>query len=132
MRMTVLFCCLVVLMSALLACGGKEVVNNDKTLVAAAGTHIISNVQVIRPEIASGGTDMTTMPEAEVKAWIEQNPDSTFETAIVFDDYRLDLDSQTVGSYGEFSGLKKRLDSRMKEINKFLKGTKRQLNVKDW
>ena len=44
----------------------------------------------------------------------------------------LELDTQTIGSYGEFSGLKNRLNKRMSEINKFLKGTKRQLNVKDW
>jgi hypothetical protein len=29
-------------------------------------------------------------------------------------------------------GLKNRLNKRMTEINKLLKGTKRQLNVKDW
>jgi hypothetical protein len=135
MRMTSRLCFLVLLFG-LVGCGGKKIVNQDQTLVTAGGTHIISNVQVIRPQIGSDGggefVDMTNMPEEEVKAWIEQNPDSTLEIALFFDDFKLELDTQTVSSYGQFSGLKKQMDKRMDEINKFLKGTKRQLNVKDW
>ena len=123
---------LLVLLVALAGCGGKKFVNNDKSLVHAGGTQIISNVASIRPEIGSSGTDMTDLSKDEVQAWMEEHPDAIIDRAIYFDDFKLELGSQTVSSYGQFDSLRKDLEKKMGEISKFLKGSKRQLNVKDW
>ncbi len=123
---------LLVLLVALAGCGGKKSVNSDKSLVHAGGTQIISNVASIRPEIASSDTDMADMSKGDFKVWMEEHPDAIIDRAIYFDDFKLDLGSQTVSSYGQFDSLRKDLEKKMGEINSFLKGSKRQLDVKDW
>ncbi len=123
---------LLVLLVALTGCGGKKLVNSDKSLVHSGGTQIISNVSSIRPEIGSSGTDMTDMSKDEVKAWLEEHPDATIDRAIYFDDFKLELGSQTVSSYRQFDSLRKDLEKKMGEINSFLKGSKRQLDAKNW
>jgi hypothetical protein len=75
---------------------------------------------------------MADMSKKEVKAWIEEHPDAIIDRAIYFDDFKLALGSQTVRSYGQFDSLRKDLEKKMGEINKFLKGSKRQLDVKNW
>jgi hypothetical protein len=122
----------IVLLGALLGCGGKKVVNMEKSLVYSGGTHLISNVASIRPDITSGGTGLLGMSDDEIKTWLSENPDANVERAIYFDDFKLDLGTQMVSSPGEFNRLRKDLEGKMDQINKFLKGDKKQLKVEDW
>lgn len=134
-RIAVIF--LLASMVALPGCiSSTKVYTTDKTLVFGNNTYNLNNVQRLGTRIdgtVAGGEKirMDQMGKSEINALLTEHSVIQVTTSIEMDDRGFNYQNVKVDSYSDFSKAKKKLNSAMSKINKFMANKKsRQLKLK--
>jgi len=133
--LTIAVCVGLVLLMA--GCRSRKKSAIEKTLLHARGTLNLANVKTIGPRVqaqdASGKmVDAITFDEAAFTALQANRETVTVKGALTFDDQVLPLEQKDVTSWSRFRGFRSDIQDRYKKVNKFLKGTRAQLDIRKW
>lgn len=116
------------------ACGGTKVVNEQKTIVYGGNTinatnvvHIGSKITASLPEGATN--DLTQADDAAVEELLAAHKSLNISTVLTFDDQSLTYEAKTITSVKEFKKMKDSLAKAVKKIQKFMKGSSKQLKL---
>lgn len=121
-------------MALLLACGGTKVYNVDKTITYRDALYNMSTVRQVsgREEAKLENGDVVQIrnkDKQELEQFFKENPDTMVTMIVDLDDQEMVYLRMQVKNYSEYSRLKKRFDSALKDITKFM-GDKKATQLK--
>lgn len=121
-------------MALLIACGGTKVYNVDKTIIYRDALYNMSTVRQVsgREEAKPQNGDMVQIrnkDKKELEKFFKENPDTMVTMIFDLDDQEMIYLRMQVKNYSEYSRLKKRFDSALKDITKFM-GDKKATQLK--
>lgn len=121
-------------MALLIACGGTKVYNVDKTITYRDALYNMSTVRQVsgREEAKLENGDVVQIrnkDKKELEKFFKENPDTMVSMIVDLDDQEMVYLRMQVKNYSEYSRLKKRFDSALKDITKFM-GDKKATQLK--
>jgi len=121
-------------MALLIACGGTKVYNVDKTITYRDALYNMSTVRQVsgREEAKLENGDVVQIrnkEKKELEGFFKENPDTMVTMIVDLDDQEMIYLRMQVKNYSEYSRLKKRFDSALKDITKFM-GDKKATQLK--
>ena len=116
------------------ACGGTKVVNEQKTIVYGGNTINATNVVHIGSKITAklpNGeiNDLTMADETAVQELLTAHKTLNVTSSLTFDDQSLTYETKTISSVKEFKKMRDNLAKAVKKIQKFMKGSSKQLKL---
>ena len=127
---------LVLVMMALIGCGGTKVYNVDKTITYRDAMYNMSNVQKVsgreEAKLADGTVvNLRNKDKKEVEKFFKENDEVLVSMVVDMDQQEMVYLRMNVDKYSDYKRLKSRFDSAMKDIGKFMGDKKKtQLNLK--
>lgn len=121
---------------ALVGCGSTKVYTADKTILYRDSLYNMSNVQRVsaREDVKLTNGDVVNtrnMDKKQIEALIKENEKVLATMAVEMDEKEMIYLRAYVEKYSEYSRMKSRFDSAMKDISKFMGDKKKtQLNLK--
>lgn len=121
-------------MASLISCGGTKVYNVDKTITYRDSLYNMSTVRQVsgREEATLENGDVVQIrnkEKKELEQFFKDNPDTMVTMIVDLDDQEMTYLRMKVKNYSEYSRLKKRFDSALKDITKFM-GDKKATQLK--
>jgi len=116
------------------ACGGTKVINEQKTIVYGGNTINATNVVHIGSKITAslpnGETnDLTRADDAAVQELLAAHKSLNVTTLLTFDDQSVTYEAKTISTVKELKKMKDSLAKAVKKIQKFMKGSSKQLKL---
>ncbi len=117
-----------------LGCGGTKVINEQKTILHGSNTINVTNVVRIGSKITAtlpnGSTnDLSHADKAAVDELLQAHGSLNVTTALTFDDQSLTYEAKRISKVKEFEEMQKNLAKAIKKIQKFMKGSSKQLKL---
>lgn len=125
---------LAICMALLIGCGGTKVYNVDKTITYRDSLYNMSAVRQVsgREEAKPQNGDMVQIrnkDKKELEKFFKENPETMVTMIVDLDDQEMIYLRMQVKNYSEYARLKKRFDSALKDITKFM-GDKKATQLK--
>ncbi len=121
-------------MALLIGCGGTKVYNVDKTIIYRDSLYNMSTVRQVsgREEAKLENGDVVQLrnkDKKELEKFFKENPDTMVTMIVDLDDQEMIYLRMQVKNYSEYSRLKKRFESALKDITQFM-GDKKATQLK--
>lgn len=121
-------------MVALIGCGGTKVYTADKTVVYRDSIYNLSTVQKMTARVEAKTPEGEVMKlgnreKKELQNFFKEHPGSMVSMSVDMDTQELVYLRMKVDSYSEYSRMKSRFDSAMKDLTKFM-GDKKETQLK--
>ena len=121
-------------MAVLVGCGSTKVYTADKTVVYRDSIYNMSTVQKItaRTEASTPSGEVVNLgnkDKDELKDFFKENPGSMVSMIVDMDTQEMVYLRMEVDSYSEYSRMKSRFDSALKDLTKFM-GDKKKTQLK--
>lgn len=118
-------------------CGGGTVKTVDKTIAHKGGIFNVTQVAHIgaKVEARTGGgewQDVSALTGKEIETWMNGKSNVEAQSALMFDDFRLPLESKTISKSGELKDMQDYARKRINEVNDFMKNNNKQLDARKW
>ena len=112
----------------------SKVYNNDKNVVYRGTMYNMANVRQIRSVITGTLDDdrevtLTTADRKQVEAYLDQSESMFVKMAFEFDDQEMVYRANTVGSWRDYSRMKKSFEKAGRDISKLM-ANKKQIQLK--
>lgn len=122
------------LVASLVSCGGTKVYSVDKTMTYRDTLYNMSSVATIKPreEASLANGDVVSLrgkEKSDLQSFFKENPDVMVSMIVDLDAREMVYLRSRVKSYSEYSRMKKRFDSAVKDITKFM-GDKKDTQLK--
>jgi len=122
------------IMLLMAACGGTKVYNVDKTIIYRDALYNMSTVRQVsgreEAKLESGEVvQLRNKDKKELESFFKANPDTMVSMIVDLDDQEMVYLRMQVKNYSEYSRLRKRFDTALKDITKFM-GDKKATQLK--
>lgn len=114
--------------------GGTKVVTQERTIIHNDGIVVITNIAHIGIRLESDGEAVPAekMSKKEFADWSKGRDSRTLVASVEFDDTLVVIGNDKVGTRGEFNKSVDAYNDRIKEINKFVSGSKKKMDIRKW